>query len=147
MSHDLLIQDLPGVGPKGAYLGGLIFIIKYNGAFLRPHIPLLMTGPALDSKAEKVKFVYDDTVAVSINLKKCLVNNPCERPRPLNYRERTKHILPPENNLLQLYLDDTEKFTKDNRMVSNSKKSNAILFNKSRKWDFPTEVSFSNDEP
>ena len=91
------------------------FIIEYNGSFLRPPIPLLMTGPDLDSKAEKVKFVDDGTVAVSINLKKCLVNNPCERPRPLNYREGTKHILPPENNLLQLYLDDTEKFTKENR--------------------------------
>ena len=139
-------KDLPGGGPQGAYLGGLIFIIKYNGAFLRPPIPPLMTGPALDSKAEKVKFVDDGTVAVSINLKKCLVKDPCERPRPLNYRERTQHILPPENNLLQLYLDDTEKFTKENRMVINSKKSKAILFNKSRKWDFPPEVSFSNDE-
>ena len=64
-------------------------------------------------------------LALCINLKKWLFNNPCERPRPLDYRERTKHILLPDN----------------------SKKSKAILFNKSRKWDFPLEVSFSNDEP
>ena len=28
------LKMLPGGGPQGAYLGGLIFIIKYNGAFL-----------------------------------------------------------------------------------------------------------------
>ena len=68
-------KNLPGGGPQGAYLGGLIFIIKYNGAFLRPPIPPLMTGPVLESKAEKVKFVDDGTVAVSLNLKKCLVED------------------------------------------------------------------------
>ena len=28
-----------GGWPQGAYLGGLIFIVKYNGAFLRPPVP------------------------------------------------------------------------------------------------------------
>ena len=138
-------QTLPGGGPQGAYLGGIIFIIKYNGAFLRPPIPSLMTGPVLQSKAEKVKFVDDGTVAVSIDLKKCLVDDPVSRPRPLNYRERTQHILPAQNNLLQYYLNDTEQFTKENKMVINSKKSNIILFNKSRKWDFPPEMGFSDN--
>ena len=32
-------KTLPGGGPQGAYLGGIIFIIKYNGAFLRPPVP------------------------------------------------------------------------------------------------------------
>ena len=30
------LKYLPGGGPQGAFLGGLIFMIKYNGAFLRP---------------------------------------------------------------------------------------------------------------
>ena len=38
-------KPLPGGGPQGAYLGGLIFIIKYNGAFLRPPVPRLILGP------------------------------------------------------------------------------------------------------
>ena len=105
-----------------------------------------MTGPVTQSKAKKVKFVDDGTVAVSINLKKCLEEDPVTRPRPLNYRERSGHVLPPQNNLLQYYLNDTEKFTEENKMVINSKKSNIILFNKSRKWDFPPEMSFSNNE-
>ena len=31
-------------------------------------------------------------------------------------------------------------------MVINSKKSNVIIFNKSRKWDFPPEMSFSDNK-
>ena len=138
-------KQLPGGGPQGAYLGGLIFIIKYNGAFLRPPIPPLITGPVLKSKAVKVKYIDDGTVATSINLKKCLINDPINRSRPFNYHERTEHVLPPENNLLQYYLDDTEQFTRDNKMKINSTKSKIILFNKSRKWTFPPEVSFSDD--
>ena len=30
------IYNLPGGCPQGAFLGGLVFIIKFNGAFLRP---------------------------------------------------------------------------------------------------------------
>jgi hypothetical protein len=44
------LKMIPGGGPQGAYLGGFIFIIKYNGAFLRPHIPRGMKGPVQKSK-------------------------------------------------------------------------------------------------
>jgi hypothetical protein len=137
-------KELPGGGPQGAYLGGLIFIVKYNGAFLRPSIPPQIKGPVRKSKSVKVKYIDDGTVATSINLKKCLINDPINRQRPLNYHERTMQVLPPENNLLQYYLDDTEKFTLENRMKINPKKSQVILFNKSRNWDFPPEVSFAD---
>ena len=95
------------------------------------------------SNSVKVKYIDDGTVATSINLKKCLINDPINRQRPLNYHERTMQVLPPENNLLQYYLDDTEKFTRENRMKISPKKSQVILFNKSRNWDFPPEVSFA----
>ena len=32
-------RDLPGSSPQGAFLGIFFFIVKYNGAALRPHIP------------------------------------------------------------------------------------------------------------
>ena len=139
-------KALPGGGPQGAYLGGLIFIIKYNGAFMRPPIPRDTLGPITKSKCEKVKYVDDGTVATSVNLKNCLVNDPISRPKPLNFHERTGHILPPQNNLLQFYLDDTEKFTIDNNMKINHKKTRIILFNKSRIFDFPPEVYFSDQQ-
>ena len=111
---------------------------------MRPPIPLLMTGPDLDSKAEKVKFVDDGTVAVSIDLKASLVPDPVDRPRPRNFHERTGHILPAENNLLQFYINDTEQFVQENNMVINKDKTKVISFTKSRKWDFPPELRFSD---
>ena len=126
-------QTLPGGGPQGAYLGGLIFIIKYNGALLRPLIPRPIKTPATNSKSESVKFVDDGTVAVSIDLKKCLVSDPVTRPYPRNFHERTGHILPQENNLLHYFIEDTEKFVQTNKMVINKKKTKVISFTKSRK--------------
>ena len=137
-------KELPGGGPQGAYLGGLIFIIKYNGAFLRPPVPRPILGPLANSKSEKVKFVDDGSVAVSVDLKECLVPNQNEKARPLNYHERTEHVLPPANNLLQYYIHDTEKFVSENKMIINKKKTKIITFNKSKKWDFPPEVKFTD---
>ena len=137
-------KSLPGGGPQGAYLGGLIFIIKYNGAFLRPLVPRPIQGPVATQKSEKVKFVDDSSVAVGINLKQCLVPDQKEKSRPLNYHERTGHVLPSESNLLQYYIHDAEKFTTVNKMVINKKKTKLISFNKSRKWDFPPELKFSD---
>ena len=94
--------------------------------------------------AEMVKFVDDGTVAVTIDLKQSLVPDPVHSARPVNYHERTGHILPAQNNLLQYYIEDTEKFTADNKMVINKKKTKIISFTKSRKWDFPPELTFSD---
>ena len=44
------------------------------------------------SKSEKIKYIDDGTVTVSVDLKACLVPDPVDRPRPLNYHERTSHI-------------------------------------------------------
>ena len=89
------IKKIPGGGPQGAFLGGLILIIENNGAFLRPPVPRPITGSLKSSKSEKVKFVDDGSVAVSVDLKACLVPDPVQRPRPLNYHECTGHKLPP----------------------------------------------------
>ena len=137
-------KTLPGGGPQRAYLGGIIFIIKYNGAFLRPPVPRPIRGPVLKSKTEKVKFVDDGTVAVSVDLRQCLVADPVDRVRPLQYHERTRHIFPPENNLLQYYIRDTEHFTKSNNMVINKTKTTILSFSRSRKWDFPPELKFND---
>ena len=110
---------LPGGCTQGAYLGGIIFMIKFNGAFLRPPIPRNIVTPATESKAKKVKYVDDGSIAVSINLKRCLKIDLSEKPRPLTFHERTSHFLPPENNLLQYYLTDTEKFASKNKMKIN----------------------------
>ena len=135
---------LPGGGPQGAHLGGLIFIVKYNGAFLRPPVPRNIFGPIKTSQAMAVKFIDDGSVAVNINLKTCLAPDPAQRPAPLNYHERTCSVLPTDNNLLQCYLDDAERFTVNNKMKINPEKKKIISFNKSKKFDFPPELKLSD---
>ena len=139
-------KSLPGGGPQGAHLGGIIFIVKYNGAFLRPPVPRNTFGPINYSKAKAVKFVDDGSVAVSLNLKACLAPDTVQRARPLNYSERTCSVLPVENNLLQNYLNDAEKYAEDNKMKINPKKTKIVSFNKSRKYDFPPEMKLSDGQ-
>ena len=89
-------------------------------------------------------FIDDSSEAEAINLKKQLINNPAQRPYPLNYHERTQHILP--TSKLQQKLNTIEEFTKNNQMKINESKSKIMIFNKSKKWDFPPEFSFQNGE-
>ena len=91
-----------------------------------------------------VKFVDDGTVAVRVNLKSSIVPDPVVRPRPHNYHERTGHVLPVEHNILQNYISEAEQFTADNKMVINKQKTKIISFTKSKKWDFPPELRFSD---
>ena len=100
-------------------------------------------GPVTSSKSIAVKYIDDETVAVSVNLKACL-HPASDLPRPLIYDQRTEHFLPPQNNLLQYYLADTEVFTSQNNMVVNKPKTFGIKFNKSRNWNFPLELHFSD---
>ena len=104
-------------------------------------------GPVSKSKSQSVKFVDDGSVAVSVNMKNSLIPAPDNQPKPLNFHERTCHVLPPENNLLQYILDDTEKFTIANKLKINPTKTKVILFNKSRRYDFPPELQLSTGGP
>ena len=131
---------LPGSTPQGALLGGLIFIVKYNAASLRPSIPRIHLSI---SSSLSVKYVDDHTCAVKINLKNCLSKDPVDRPKPLNYHERTGHTLTRQSNFLQNTLDDLQEFTNDNLMKINISKTNVMLFNTSRNFDFPPELKLS----
>ena len=101
-------RSLPAGSPEGSFLGGLIFIINFNGAFLRPPVPRPISFG--DSQSENVKYIDDGSVAVGINLKTHLVDDPNPRPRPVSFQERTGHYLPHDRNLLQYYVTDTENF-------------------------------------
>ena len=79
-------------------------------------------------------FIDDLSEAEAINLKKQLINDPVQRPYPLNYHERTKQIL--INSKLQENLNKIEQFTIDNKMKINEKKSKVMIFNTSKKKHF-----------
>ena len=136
------LKELPAGSPQGALLGGLIFMIKFNGIFLRPAIP--RPANLSNVKSLYVKYVDDGAVAARVDLKACLAKDPVNRPFPLNFRERTGHILPCENSLLQHFILETHEYANTNNMIINKDKTNLMLFSKSRKYDFPPEVYFND---
>ena len=89
-------------------------------------------------------YIDDLSEAEAINLKRQLIEDPIQRPYPLNYHERTKHILP-GSSLLQQNLTKIEDFTILNKM-KNEDKSKVMIFSKSRKFDFPPELCFKDGE-
>ena len=150
-------RSLPGSSPQGAFLGIFFFIVKYNGAALRPLIPRLMMSQTCQSSFKTCKintctthakdtheiYIDDLSEGEAINLKKQLIKDPYQRPAPLKYHERTGHVLP-AGSLLQRQLVKIETFTKNNLMKINEEKSKVMLFNRSKTYDFPPEFCFEN---
>ena len=50
-----------------------------------------------------------------------------QRAAPLNYHERTCTVLPPEDNLLQFYPEDAEKFADENEIKLTQEKQKSVL--------------------
>ena len=86
---------------QGTLLGGILFIVKFNGLRLRPSIQRPMTK---NLNNLHLKYYDDTTAASTINLKKQLCQDPVERPKPLNWYEKANLVLPQSENELQNYL-------------------------------------------
>ena len=123
---------LPGSSPQGAYLGILLFIIIFNGALLRPGIP----RPNLLN----LKYIDDLSLLAAFKLQTCLIDDPIHRPSPLNLNERSRQILPIENNPLQEELKRLESFTSKKMMKIKESKTGVMKFNFSKSQDFPPEL-------
>ena len=119
-----------------------MFIIKFNGACLRPPIP----RPVSRNSSMQVKFIDDASQAASINLKKSLMPDPEDRARPLNHHERKRMILKPEENIVQQELDRFNKFVVDNKFLISKKKCYTMVFSRSRTFDFPPEFCIGDSE-
>ena len=147
-------KKLPGGGPQGTILGMFLFLILINAAGFREKIMntgKVLTGPLSKRKPMKkihLKFIDDMTAAESINLKEKLINNPEQNPiRPLNFHERTQHILPQNESTVQLLLDDINSYAEDHQMQLNHEKTKVILFNNARTYDFTPNLSIQNGGP
>ena len=130
-------KQLPGGFGAGTWLGGFLFIVKFNGICLRPPIPRPFTGNA----TIQLKYIDDSTKAATINLKKSLIPDPELRPFPL-----TRMILNPDENILQEELDRFAKEVNESNLVINEKKSLIMMCNPSKIHDFPPEFSVGNSE-
>ena len=78
----------------------------------------------------------------ALNLKKSLTGDQNTRPRPLNFNERTHHILD-MNNEFQDALDDLHQFTSSKQMRVKEKKTELMKFNFSSSYDFPPELKLN----
>ena len=130
-------KNLPGSSPQGAFLGIFLFIVKYNGAALRPNIPRLTfqlnqcrqtrkkckdSGCKKHSNSTHALYLDDLSEAEAIDLKKQLIEVPLKRSYPLNYHERTGHVLASGSSVLQTNMRKIENFTKSNMMRINESK-------------------------
>jgi hypothetical protein len=93
-----------------------------------------------------MKFIDDMTMAESIYLKDKLIKNP-NPVHPLQYHERTEHILPKESSKLQQQLNDLKIYTEKHQMKINQDKTKVILFNNATKYDFLPNLTLDTDCP
>ena len=135
-------RSLPGGFGQGVWLGGMLFIIKFNGACLRPPIPRPVSGNC----SMQVKFIDDASQVAAINLKQSLMDDPVRRQRPLNYHERAMMVLKPEEDIVTQELRRFSEFSSQNGFVINKKKCYVMVFSRSRKYDFPPEFSLQQSQ-
>ena len=131
-------RPLHAGSPQGTALGIIIFIIKFNGACLRPEIP----RKKINDKIISVKFVDDTSSACEINLRQTLVRDPIERPKPNTWHENNQLVLPKDENPLQTCLDELWQFTIDQKMSINQEKTKVMIFNLTKKYQFLPELCF-----
>ena len=80
-------------------------------------------------------------MAESLNLKEQLVHKNGSFPRPLEYHNRTEHVLPKSESKVQKLLDEIVEYTNIHKMKINNEKSKVMLFNPSKKLDFNPQLS------
>ena len=95
-------RSMDAGAPQGTLLGVIFFIVKFNGALLRPQISRLSFSN--ENLYKKAKYMDDTSVAVRISLKEHLKPDPTSRPKPLKFSERTEQVLPDSSNPLFLLL-------------------------------------------
>ena len=66
--------------------------------------------------------------------------------QPLQYHQRTAHILPLNKNILQHEIDKLSNYANVNSMVINKLKTKAAIFNPLRSVDVLPEVSLDNGQ-
>ena len=141
-------KRLPGGSPQGTRLGLFLFLILINYAGyeeLTKNIGEHITRKKNTRKAIPnihLKFVDDLTLAESFNLKDYIIPNPDPSPpRPLSYHERALHVVPPCNTPVQAELDRMVQYCQENKMKINAEKTEVVLFNTARKYDFTPRLS------
>ena len=154
-------QPIPGGGPQGGLLTVLLFDLQVNLAGvpcplpsilppgdIGPDLGPLQAGPVppchLKERTAKKKYVDDLTLLEAVPLR-LLVLAPLTVGPP-NLHEVPGLVLPPDRSILQHQLADLDRFTADNKMKINYKKTKVMPFNFTKKSDFLPLLSFPGGE-
>ena len=155
-------DEQPGGGPQGGLLTVILFDLQVNLAgapcpFPRilppgevgPDLGPIQAGPVplchITERATKKKYVDNLTHLEAVPLK-LLVPAPLII-GPLNQHEVPGLTLPPDRSVLQHQLADLDRFTAENKMKINYKKTKVMPFNFNKKLDFLPLLSFPGGEP
>ena len=156
-------QDIPGGGPQGGLPTVLLFDLQVNLAGspcpLQPTLSIGVAGPELgplqagplplchqQERTLKKKYVDDLTLLEAVPIQSLLV--PAQHiVGPPNLHEIPGLALPPDLSILQHQLEDLSRFTEENKMKINHKKTKIIPFNFTRKFDFLPQLSFTESDP
>ena len=145
------MKNMPGGSPAGTLLGMLLFIVMIN--------PINFTekfvwGQKITQKMsarkpiENLHLKYFDDVSMleAINLKKCPKKDQTNLQFPLNYHDRTGHVLINDEVKTFEKLQEIKHFAESNQMVISSKKTKIMVFNKSFIYDFMPDINIFNGE-
>ena len=131
-----------------------MFLILINGAGfenLQRNVAANICNPRINKRRPvdriHVKWIDNMTAAEAVNLRKCLVDQTSPQQHPLTYHERTGHVLPVESSKIQHLLNDLLQYTAKHEMKVNDAKTNVILFNRSKNYDFLPRLTIGQSEP
>ena len=110
---------MPGGSRQGTILGLFLFLVQINEAGFEEEnreIGIRITK-AINKRKEiptkHWKYVDDLTIGEAIDLKKVLELNK-EMDKPLEYHNRTEHILPKEESIVYKQLQELVKYSYEN---------------------------------
>ena len=98
--------------------------------------PILPLPPAnIEDESARFKYIDDMSMCQSVDLSQ-LKSIDGEAHKPLNYRDRTLHYLPLNENKLQLQMNQIHEFCKIQNFKINENKTQTVIFNVATSKDF-----------
>ena len=141
-------RSMPASFSQGCFLAMILFIIQFNGAALRPAIPhpMINTEEEMKQRRLSVKYIDDNSIAATYNLKIDIEDDCGKKQLPLTYNQRTRHKVLPQHHIIQHEADSFLEFTQENQFVINERKCEVMTFNFSKKYAFPPDINLGNSD-
>lgn len=99
-----------------------------------------------EKNTTSLKYIDDCSIGAAINMTEALILETEVKARPLTYQERTGHKIMTDHNILQQQLYEFHHFTTSNKFKINEKKSEVMIFNFSKQYAFPPNLSIGNSD-